>query len=635
MIFYDRRLHHNKRAYRTALPEIKGLRCHDERLVEQLASRALTRSREQRRIHVRRDADGQIVGAEGEGDGEDQEPDDTQAAAESALLHFSTPRDAATIAAFLRTRVYRPDSLVWLEGYQALIRWRAENEITGLYALPYDVEVEVGVTKDFPLGRWVHQQRKALRAGELEERRKELLDAPEAGMVWEPGEEAWETKLAALRSYRRATGHLAPRQDALWGEGDAMVPVGQHVANLRRKGGLGKDAERAAERAEQLAAVDPDWDCPWPLDWQRHYRVLADLVDADGVLPEIQPGVLMDGDDIGRWLERQKQPGTWAQLSTEQQERLSQLGVQPLEAPSPARSTKRTTKGPSKAEQAFQRGLTALAQWVEREGPDRPTPRGHSEQITVDSEAEPVIVKLGVWNSNTRARWDKLTPDQQAALAALGVPWAKAAAVPAPSSPASVDDGPGQPAPSDAQAQEDHDQGDAVTEEERQAARGTARMQRMNELMRNHTKAQLLRMAYAGGLVPYNNPEKWRKDETASTVVDTEFRTADQPAPPQSPHSPYRRSRCRSRITMASATSRCTRAAPAPATSSSSTDRPPNGTTTETTSDRSRRRRTPGLSRPGVSCCRLLADRGNVLVPAVVIECLAGFVDEDGQALRK
>jgi superfamily II DNA or RNA helicase len=517
-------------SFRPLVAVLQGLRSHDERLVEQLASRALSRGKNARKVHVQRDEEGRIVGADGEGDGEDQEHDDTQAAAESALLHFSTPRDAATIAAFLRTRVYRPDSLVWLEGYQALIRWRAENEITGLYAVPYDVEVEVGVTKDFPLGRWVHQQRKALRAGELEERRKELLDAPEAGMVWEPGEEAWETKLAALRSYRRSTGHLAPRQDQAWGEGDAMVPVGQHVANLRRKGGLGKDAERAAERAEQLAAVDPDWDCPWPLDWQRHYRVLADLVDADGVLPEIQPGVLMDGDDIGRWLERQKQPGTWAQLSTEQQERLSQLGVQPLAAPSPAPAATRSTKGAGKAEQAFQRGLAALAQWVEREGPDRPAPRGHSEEIMVDGETEPVVVKLGVWNSNIRARWDKLTPDQQAALAALGVPWAKAA-VPAPSSPAPVDDDSVRAAPSDAQAQEDHAQGDTVTEEERQAARGTARMQRMNELMRNHTKAELLRMAYAGGLVPYNNPAKWRKDEIASTVVDTEFRTADQPAP--------------------------------------------------------------------------------------------------------
>lgn len=83
--------------------------------------------------------------------------------------------------------MYRPESLVWLEGYQALLRWRAENGITGV---PYDIKVEVGVTKDFPLGQWVHQQRKALRAGELEDRRKTLLDAPEARMmVWEPGEE--------------------------------------------------------------------------------------------------------------------------------------------------------------------------------------------------------------------------------------------------------------------------------------------------------------------------------------------------------------------------------------------------------------------------------------------------------------
>ncbi|MFF9757696.1 Helicase associated domain protein [Streptomyces sp. NPDC014344] len=409
-------------SFRPLVAVLQGLRSHDERLVEQLASRALTSGK--RKVHVRRDEEGRIVGAGGQGDGKDQEDDDTQAAAEAALLHFSSPRDAATIAAFLRTRVYRPESLVWLEGYQALLRWRAENEITGLYAVPYDVEVEVGATKAFPLGRWVHQQRKALRAGELEERRKTLLDAPEAGMVWEPGEEAWEAKLAALRSYRRATGHLAPRQDAVWGEGEAMVPVGQYMANLRRKGGLGKDAERAAVRAAQLTEIDQDWNCPWPLDWQRHYRVLADLVDADGVLPAIEPGVLFEGDDLGKWLERQKNPGTWAQLSTEQQERLTALGVKPLEAPSPAPAAEHAAKGPNKAQAAFQRGLAALTQWVEREGADRPVPRGHSEEITVDSAAEPVVVKLGVWVSNTKSRRAKLTQEQLDALRELDVEWA-------------------------------------------------------------------------------------------------------------------------------------------------------------------------------------------------------------------
>ncbi|MFF5092105.1 DEAD/DEAH box helicase [Streptomyces niveus] len=406
-------------SFRPLVAVLQGLRSHDERLVEQLASRALTSGK--RKVHVQRDDDGRIVGAGGESDGDDQEHNNDT---DTALLHFSSPRDAATIAAFLRTRVYRPESLVWLEGYQALIRWRAENEITGVHAVPYDVEVEVGVTKDFPLGRWVHQQRKTLRAGELEERRKTLLDAPEAGMVWEPGEEAWENKLATLRSYHRATGHLAPRQDAVWGEGEAMVPIGQHIANLRRKGGLGKDPQRATARAQQLTAIDPDWNCPWPLNWQRHHRILADLVDADGVLPYIAPGVLFEGDDLGTWRWRQQEVGTWAQLLPEQRERLTALGIKPAETPPPAPTATSGTKGQSKAEQAFQRGLTALTQWIEREGADRPVPRSHNEQITIDSKTEPVPVRLGVWITNTKQRRDRLAQEQLDALRKLGVGWA-------------------------------------------------------------------------------------------------------------------------------------------------------------------------------------------------------------------
>ncbi|MGW9241328.1 Helicase associated domain protein [[Kitasatospora] papulosa] len=410
-------------SYQPLVDILQALRSHSERMVDQLASRALTRGTERRRIHVR------PAPAAGPENGDmPEETSQTQQEVDrvtSVVVNFASPRDAADIAALTRCRVIRPQSLVWLEGYQALVRWRAENGITGLYAVPYDVETEVGTTKGYPLGRWVHQQRRAHRAGELDPHRKELLD--DAGMVWEPGDEAWENKLAAFRSYRRAHGHLAPRQDAVWGEGEAMVPIGQHLANLRRKGaknGLGKDPERAAERAAQLAAIDPDWNCPWPLDWQRHYRVLADLVDADGVLPAIDPGVLFEGDDIGRWLTRQREASTWTQLSAEQQERLTALGVTPVERPAPAPAAPRSTKGPSKAKQSFQRGLAALAQWVEREGADRPVPRGHAEEIAVDGEADPVIIKLGVWVSNTRARRDKLTAEQLNALRGLGMEWA-------------------------------------------------------------------------------------------------------------------------------------------------------------------------------------------------------------------
>ncbi|GAA2634039.1 MULTISPECIES: helicase associated domain-containing protein [Streptomyces] len=92
--------------------------------------------------------------------------------------------------------------------------------------------------------------------------------------------------------------------------------------------------------------------------------------------------------------------------------------------PSPAPAAGRTAKRPHKAQQAFQRGLVALAQWVEREGTDRPVPRAHGEEIAVDGEAETVVVKLGVWVSDAKSRRDKLTADRLASLVKLGVDWA-------------------------------------------------------------------------------------------------------------------------------------------------------------------------------------------------------------------
>ncbi|MFB7919252.1 hypothetical protein [Streptomyces sp. NPDC056061] len=45
-------------------------------------------------------------------------------------------------------------------------------------------------------------------------------------------------------------------------------------------------------------------------------------------------------------------------------------------------------------------------------------------EITVDGEAEPVAVKLGVRISNTKSGRDKLTTEQRTALAKLGMNWA-------------------------------------------------------------------------------------------------------------------------------------------------------------------------------------------------------------------
>src|SRR3954469_900335 len=54
-------------SFRPLVAVLQGLRSHDERLVEQLASWALTSGR--RHVHVQRDEDGQIIGTTTEGEG--------------------------------------------------------------------------------------------------------------------------------------------------------------------------------------------------------------------------------------------------------------------------------------------------------------------------------------------------------------------------------------------------------------------------------------------------------------------------------------------------------------------------------------------------------------------------------------
>ncbi|WP_435813062.1 helicase associated domain-containing protein [Streptomyces werraensis] len=78
----------------------------------------------------------------------------------------------------------------------------------------------------------------------------------------------------------------------------------------------------------------------------------------------------------------------------------------------------------SKAQQAFQRGIQALAQYIAREGHHR-VPKAHAEEIAVEGEAASVVVKLGVWVSNTKSRRDKHAQDHLAALRELGVEWAE------------------------------------------------------------------------------------------------------------------------------------------------------------------------------------------------------------------
>ncbi|MFF0509121.1 Helicase associated domain protein [Streptomyces fimicarius] len=435
-------------SYRPLVAILQGLRAHDDRVIERMALPTTT-ARGQITSVLALDPqqpspadenddqddehDGQEQGADrepaaagteprddGDRDGqndegeEDQDEDGESAApgiapvSTTPLLRFSLPRAPESIALFLRTRVLRPDSEVWLTGYNAL---RTFVDEYGHARVPSDATVKSGDGDTYGLGSWVSEQRRAFKAGTLKAWRVDLLN--EVGMVWSVGDAAFWKNLGAARAYHAAHGTLACPKNTVW-EG---VPVGQWLSNLRRPGGLGTNPDRALERRRALETIDPEWNpAGWSVDWQRHYAAARHLLaEEQGRPAELLPGVTVNGVDVGTWTTRQTDPAVWDTLNPEQQKRLEALGLTRRTETTPAAPAGKSGKDGKGG--AFERGIAALTQYAAREG-RIVVPRAHVEETPHGP------VRLGTWISNTRSRRNKLTDQQREQLAALGVDWA-------------------------------------------------------------------------------------------------------------------------------------------------------------------------------------------------------------------
>ncbi|WP_078631148.1 MULTISPECIES: DEAD/DEAH box helicase [Streptomyces] len=352
---------------------------------------------------------------EGEGDEETEAARGiTGSSSTTPLLRFSLPReDLQGVALFLRTRVLRPESEIWLTGYQALRTWVREH---GHARVPRDTTVELGDGRDvFGLGQWVARQRRALKEGTLRPWRYDLLT--EIGMVWDVADAGfWRVVTAARTAFETYRTLALPRSLVIDG-----VRIGQALTNLRRPGGLGSDPVRADERRRALEAIDPEWCPPWPADWQRAYAATRDLLSEEqGAIraDTILPGSTVHGVDVGAWLTRQADPTVWAGLLPEQRTRLQTLGLTPPPAPAPKPKPKPAA---TPTVSTFERGIAALGQYAAREGHLK-VPRQHIETVVIDGQE--YEVKPGVFLSNSKTRRTRLTDGQRARFAALGLDWA-------------------------------------------------------------------------------------------------------------------------------------------------------------------------------------------------------------------
>ncbi|MFJ1588399.1 Helicase associated domain protein [Streptomyces sp. NPDC088197] len=379
---------------------LAALRSHDADTVEALAEQqSNTRSRKPSAAETKAAGRGEERG--------------TSAPAKS-LLSFSTPRDPAVLAQFMKLRILQPENTYWRQGIQAATRYVKEN---GDLRVPYAFTTPEGwQPADFPLGTWIADQRRFYNAGEMKPARVQELE--NLRMVWSHWDVAFQEGLSAARGWAAAHGHFLPPTTATWNG----HPVGVWAKNLRTAGrrlaeiearreqGLPVGSAVGAlteERRDALEAIDPSW-CPaWPVAWQRCYKLCRGVIEAGAALPG--PGEsTVQGEDLGAWVQAQRLD--WDALLPAQQWMLEHM----LNL-SPAGPDERPPASRTQADK-WNANMAAARQFHAREGHLQPSRKAVE---VVDG----VEHKLGLFVDNARRRADKLSETRRQELAALGMRW--------------------------------------------------------------------------------------------------------------------------------------------------------------------------------------------------------------------
>ncbi|MFD6335471.1 Helicase associated domain protein [Streptomyces niveus] len=248
----------------------------------------------------------------------------------------------------------------------------------------------------YPLGRLLTWQRHLHTTGVLDPAKRAALDR--LSIIWNPHQQAFDRGLAHAAAYAARHGHLSIPVDHL----NDGYPLGRWLATQRKRAG-----QLTPARKQALNDLDPHWNPPWPLTWQRSYHAARRYAEA-GNSPSFRDlprtYVTSDGHRLGEWLHTQR--ASTKALHTDQRQLLTDLGLPPQpQAP-----------GKPASEKGWNKGLRAAKAFHAREG-HLHVPQRHVEDLDGDP------VRLGQWISNTRRRKERLSAQRTAALDALGMQW--------------------------------------------------------------------------------------------------------------------------------------------------------------------------------------------------------------------
>jgi len=166
----------------------------------------------------------------------------------------------------------------------------------------------------FRLGQWVNSQRTKFKNGELEQERIKKLEAIE-GWAWSQLDEVWNSYYRLLTEFVEEFEHsLVPYKPALY-KGQKLFAWINMQRSRFSKGNL--DSERAA-RLESL----PGWTWTPKEDIWDQWLVLLDAYASANGHSQVPQGYLVDTQDLGRWVSKQRTRYNKGKL---EQNRIAQL----------------------------------------------------------------------------------------------------------------------------------------------------------------------------------------------------------------------------------------------------------------------------------------------------------------------
>ncbi|MFG2043935.1 Helicase associated domain protein [Dactylosporangium sp. NPDC048998] len=282
----------------------------------------------------------------------------------------------------LTVRLITATTSPWWEGYGVATAFHAAYG-------HLDILVEHVTDSGYPLGRWLHHQRKARRRGVLPAARIAALDS--LGMLWDPRGARWQVGLTHATAHRHREGHLRVPPDHVTADG---YPLGSWIRRQRKLYTAGR---LPAERAAALEALGIEW-FPYEAMWQRGITAATAFHARHSHLRVPDEHTEADGYRLGQFIVAQRMLYRRGTLTADRVAALEALGMIW-----------------NSREHRFNLGLAAASRYHRAHG-HLHVPKEHQ---TNDGH------RLGAWLSSqrTKLRQGRLPADRAAALDAISVTW--------------------------------------------------------------------------------------------------------------------------------------------------------------------------------------------------------------------